>query len=69
MFFCTDGITEAGASDDQFGIKRIIETLGGVATLPGNDALHRLVDVVHAHEGTAMSHDDKTFLLAEYPAR
>jgi serine phosphatase RsbU (regulator of sigma subunit)/pSer/pThr/pTyr-binding forkhead associated (FHA) protein len=66
VFLCTDGVLEAGAATDQYGIDRVIDILAKASGVPGTDALHRIVESVHEHEGTAVAEDDMTLLLAEF---
>jgi len=66
LLICTDGVFEAGDPRHLFGVDRLIEAFTVTATLPGNDALHKILAAVHEHEGAKVAHDDKTFVLAEY---
>jgi serine phosphatase RsbU (regulator of sigma subunit)/pSer/pThr/pTyr-binding forkhead associated (FHA) protein len=66
LLVCTDGVTEAGDPRRLFGIDRLVEAFKASAEIPGNDALHRILDVVHEHEGTKAANDDKTLVLAEF---
>ncbi len=66
----TDGIIEvSNAAGRPLGLRRIAKMMGETATLPLEEAVSALADVVAQHSGQADQDDDWTFVLLERVAQ
>ena len=66
LYLVTDGITEAENTDsEEFGMKRVLELLGGIRNIPLDQATQKIMREVEGWCGDAGMRDDATVLACE----
>lgn len=66
LFVYTDGVTEApGPAGDLFGTQRLTDVLDANAEAPLAQLKSAVIQALHRHAGTGLTHDDVTLIVME----